>query len=134
MSLQWKHVAEKETSVSLYWNVWCRSVFAPLYLCCVSHVRCTRFITRYSKYVGCISIYWCKAKHLGHLVTVSDYFLFNQFHYYYKLLYLKLNIYISFWRYYWKFAVDVLSLLSTSHLLQYTLYKQQSSVYVLTPI
>ena len=30
-----------------------------------------RLVTRYSKYVGCISIYWCKAKHLGHLAFGS---------------------------------------------------------------
>ena len=30
--------------------------------------------TRYSKYVGGISIYWCKAKQSGHLATASDYF------------------------------------------------------------
>ena len=71
------------------------------------------------KQVRCISIYWCKAKHSGHLATVSDYFLFNQFKYYYKLLYLKLNIYVSFGKYYWKFSVDVLSLLSCTAVLNH---------------
>ena len=41
--------------------------------------------TRYSKYVGGISIYWCKAKQSGHLATVSDYFPFIKVKYYFKL-------------------------------------------------
>ena len=96
--------------------LWLRLVGGSRWYACTcatyANVDSLRTRTRYSKYVRCISIYWCKAKHFGHLATVSDYFIFNQFNYYYKLLYLKLNVYISFWRYYWKFAVDVLSLLS----------------------
>ena len=52
--------------------------------------------TRYSKYVGGISIYCCKAKQSGHLATVSDYFPFIKLKNYFKLLYYKLNLFISF--------------------------------------
>ena len=51
--------------------------------------------TRYTKYVGGISIYWCKAKQSGHLATVSDYFPFIKLKYYFKLLYYKLNLFVS---------------------------------------
>ena len=57
---------------------------------------CWYLTTRNSNQLRFISCYWCKAKQSGHLVTVSDYFLYIKLKCYYILICQKLNRYISF--------------------------------------